>query len=475
MKKKTDPRSPFSKKALLFIMPLLVVLLVLIGILIFRDDEKEVVFKDYGFAITNTNRLVGIMRVPGSSADINEIICPLSSDESIIVKDGEVTYKGEKLSGQIPLFFDNSSYIFIPWEEAVFLTDDFGIKTVDGSVFLIKEAFFGDDYTRKDSGKGLLLLSCTKNLFLALEEFSITTIGESFTVKPMDLVLFDGYSIKTARISDTEAQRGSYGITNESLVTVNGHTYVMRDFLSALGLSVERDSSLGGLEKTEIGSENGKEKEKDTPKPIDDTMLKLNEETFQYFLGHRYQLKKDVEVYSLDGVWYLKNDDLASRLETIPMYGEEYVYLPGSFGLVNPSVGKQYSLPGFTRIKREAEDDGYIAYTARADKHKLLPRSVIFDGTENYLFTDSVTVEWKDHSFTLAPLSYVSWDGIERLEFYDSGEDKFYSYILQLDSVKVRFEDGNGVDVVSGTVLNEDLTGFMIINEPGLLASYFDK
>ena len=69
----------------------------------------------------------------------------------------------------------------------------------------------------------------------------------------------------------------------------------------------------------------------------------------------------------------------------------------------------------------------------------------------------------------------MSWDGIERLEFYDSGEDKFYSYILQLDSVKVRFEDGNGVDVVSGTVLNEDLTGFMIINEPGLLASYFDK
>ena len=90
MKKTSGPKSLISKKAAFVVLPLVLVLVVLLGILFFSNSGKEVVFKDYGYAFVNTNRLMSIMKVPGAEADISEIVCVLSSDGKAVIKKDSV-------------------------------------------------------------------------------------------------------------------------------------------------------------------------------------------------------------------------------------------------------------------------------------------------------------------------------------------------------------------------------------------------
>ena len=452
----------------------LAVLAAVIAVALIPDKGKEVAFKDFGYCFVNTGRLTGIMRVGGEEADISDLVNIISPDDTIVTDGEKVTYKGEKISSELPLFFDDSSYIYIPWEKAIFLTEDLKIRSVEGNAFLIKKGFFGDDYTLRDSADDLLMLSCTRNLFLALKSFKVTAMGESFTVDPMELVLFDGYSIRTASVSETVAKRSSHGITKDSLVTIDGRTYFMSDFLEVLGLSVERDSTKGGLERIDDSALEELEEKNVVVQNIEDNMITIPEETFQYFLGHRYELPENLEVYQNGGIWYKKGGDVASPLESIPLYGEEYIYFPADFGIVDPGARRQHSVPAFSRIKREKTDDGYYLYPNGKDEGKLLPQAVIYDGAENYLFTDYVTIKWKNSSFTLAPLSYACYDGVDRLEFYDTGEDRFYSYILDVDSIVAEFDTGHGVDLVSKMIRIDGKPMMIVVSEPGMYGSYFD-
>ena len=77
-------------------------------------------------------------------------------------------------------------------------------------------------------------------------------------------------------------------------------------------------------------------------------------------------------------------------------------------------------------------------------------------------------------SFELAPFSCVTYDGFDRLDFYDTGEDKSYSYILQTGSVRVTFEDGGGVDVIKRDILTADGEELLVASQPGLYRSFFD-
>lgn len=472
MKSIKRPEGLFSKKAAIILLPLVVVLVVLLVVTLSTEEEREVVFKDYGYGFANASRLVSIMKVPGNETDVNDLLCQVSPDGKIIVKGDKVSYGKESLSPQLPLFFDNNSYIYIPWEEAVFLDTNLTVKSIEGNAFLIKEGFFGDDYTIRDSGKDLLLLSCTKNLFLALADFSVTSTGMKLEVKPMDLVLFDGYSVRTLRIADTTGYRFSNGIRTDSLVTVNGHDYFMKDFLSVLGLTVERDSSVDGLERMEVKED----KDTQAPKPIDDIKLKVSEPTVQYFLGNRYDYPEGLEVYKYDDIWYEKRDEFAAPIDGNPMYGEKYIWLPNDYGLADIYGTRVFSLPAFTKIEREQGKDGKI-YVISADekKREALPaRSIIFDGYENYIFTSDAVISWRDTEIALSPLSYVNYDGAGRLGIYVENEDLFYSYSLETDSIKVRYPEGNGVDLTEKIILREGESDLPVFSQPGILGSFFE-
>ena len=98
----------------------------------------------------------------------------------------------------------------------------------------------------------------------------------------------------------------------------------------------------------------------------------------------------------------------------------------------------------------------------------------MYDGFENFLFTEAVTLSWGDKSFELAPFSCVTYDGFDRLDFYDTGEDKSYSYILHAGSVRVLFEDGGGVDVIKRDILLPDGSELIVASEPGIYRSFFE-
>lgn len=473
MKKKSGPKSPISKKAAFVVLPLVLVLVlvVVLGIIFLTGSKREVVFKDYGYAFVNTNRLMSIMKVPGAEADISEIVCVLSSDGKALIGDDSIEYRGEELSMQLPLFFDNNSYIYIPWEDAVFLDKDIRLRKVEGNAFLINDAFFGDDYTIRDAGKDLLLLSCTRNLFLALDEFTVTSSGESFKVSPMELVLFDSYSIKKAGVSDSEMTRSAHGITTDSLVTVNGRSYVMSDFLAVLGLTVDRESNAKETETLDVDELDVK---KEAPRSIEEGSMTVPEATYQYVLGNRYDLPENLEVYKLGETWYQKREELATQLQSAPLYGEEYIYLPCNYGLSDTENEKQFSLPAFSKISKDRSEDGEVTAVSPDGVKKILPRGVLYDGFENFLFTEAVTLSWGDKSFELAPFSCVTYDGFDRLDFYDTGEDKSYSYILQAGSVRVLFEDGGGVDVIKRDILLPDGSELIVASEPGMYRSFFE-
>ena len=60
MKKTSGAKSLISKRAAFVVLPLVLALVVLLGIIFFSGSEREVVFKDYGYAFVNTNRLLSI-------------------------------------------------------------------------------------------------------------------------------------------------------------------------------------------------------------------------------------------------------------------------------------------------------------------------------------------------------------------------------------------------------------------------------
>ena len=487
MDKKNVSKAPVSRKALMVIIALVTIMTVLIIVALSSGNSREVVIKDFGFAFSNTGRFVRIMRVPGAQADISEIVNALSPDEKIEIKDESPSYKGEALSSEIPAFFNNKGYIYIPWEEAVFLGSDLKLRSYEGRTFLIKDSFFNEDYTRRSDAKGLLLLSCTKNLFLALDGFRVTSGGDEFEVLPMELVLFDGYNLRTAAVSETVAEREAHGIGKDSLVTIKDHTYMMEDFLGVLGLSVERDSTVGGLDRLKLSEEDEEEKHEDgeekngavtrkaPPVSIEDSVLKIKEESFQYCLGYRYDYPEDFEVFCHDGIWYQKRDGFVSQMEKGPIYSREKMFLPDEYILVDSKSNRIAWIPAFSQVINEKRENGRFLISSKDGKEeKSVPRSVIYDG-ENYIFTDEVTISWKDASYTLAPFSYVSYDGNEILEFYDYGEDIFRTFILQVDSAEVRYDDGSGVDVIKRIIFDENGNKQMMFDDASIFGSVFES
>ncbi|MCR4722093.1 MAG: hypothetical protein K5655_10240 [Lachnospiraceae bacterium] len=466
-------KSLFSKKVFVVVLPLLMILAIVVGVAVFSEEEREVVFKDFGYAISNTSRFISVMKVPGDEADISDNICVLTPDHSIKISDGKVKYEGETVSSQLPMFFDDSTYIYIPWEKAVFLGSDLYMKSFEGNAFLIREGFFGDDYTIRDSGRDLLLLSCTKNLFLALKEFSITSRGMKLAIKPMSFVLFDGYSVRTAFVSENTAYREYNGIGKDSLVTIDGCDYIMEDFLSVLGLSVERDSAESELEGIEVPDGTDVP---EPPKSIDDIKQVITEETFRYFLGNRYDYPENLEVYKYNGFWYEKRDNFVSEMDGSPMYGEEYIWLPDDYGLADVYGGKVFYLPAFSRIERIKDSDGntFAVSTDGKTRIKLPKKSFLFDGYENYVFTDETELLWNNETITLPALSYINYDGAGRLGVYSSEEGVFYEYSVKVDSIKVMYPEKYGVDIVKRMMIRDGEESPVIVDQPEFFDSYFE-
>lgn len=487
MNKERNSKMASPKKAVLVLLPLAVILIVLILVAVSSSEKREVVINDFGFAFIDTGRIVGVMRVPGAEADIRDMIEVLSPEDPLEIDDGVPEYRGEKLAAELPVFFDENRYLYIPWEEAVFLDRDLELKKFEGKTFLHDKGFFDEERVLRDSSKNLLLLSCTRNLYVALGEFSIISSGERADIKPKDLVLFDGYNVRKATVSETTAKRESYGIGKDSLVVIGDRSYLMDDFLGVLGLTVERDSVSGGLEKLVIPDEEEKEdsdtgeaagdSEKDTksaPKPIEEMMIKIPEETFQYSIGYRYDLPENLEVYSSKGTWYQKRENFTSTLDSAPLFGEETIYLPGDYAIYDFSERRQSYLPAFSRVGRTLSEYGNASLKdSNGENEKKPGRSVIYDG-KNYIFTDTVTVSWKNESYTLPPFSYICYDGQEILEFYNPEEDTFKTYILQLDSIKIMFDDGNGVDVAKRYVLFDEQPQILIADNISAFDSLFE-
>ncbi|MCR5431528.1 MAG: hypothetical protein K6E95_03110 [Lachnospiraceae bacterium] len=470
MKQSKDRKRHLTKKTVILIVALGIIIALVIVMLIGTREKREVILKDYGFAFVNTSRLAGIMKVSGSEEDIRETVCNLVPDAKIMITGDDVEYNGETLSDNMPAFFDNNNYIYIPYDEVVVLDKSIKLKVYDGRAFVINGGFHTEEYVFRENAENMLLLSCTRNMFLAMDSFSVTSMGEKFTIDPMNLVLFDGNIIRIASITEETSKCRSYGITEDSIVTVDGHSYIMRDFLGKIGLSVEMDSSVGGLDKMVIDDEemNG------SITSIDESILEIPETTFQYFIGNRYNFPEKLPVFEADEKWYQIQDTFVNKLECNPLYGEKSIYLPDDYGYVDMEQRKQYCLPAITRITKE-DDKPYIYVSdLEGNEQKVLSRGVIYDGGENYLFTDSVKLTWKDNEFDLPPLSYISYDGFGRLEFYNKDEDKFYSYILEEPTVKALFDNGNGVDFVSRTVIFEGGPAMIVVPEPEMYRSYFE-
>jgi len=174
-----------------------------------------------------------------------------------------------------------------------------------------------------------------------------------------------------------------------------------------------------------------------------------------------------------EGEWYQKREEFTSQIETSPIYGEKTIYVPHDYVIVEPLEGRQYRLPAFSKINTEGEGEKTRIESNDSKESKEFGRTVIYDG-ENYILTDQATISWGDSSYTLAPYSYVSFDGNEILEFYDAGLDEFQTFILQVDSVKVLYEDGSGVDVINRTVLEDGKPKMLVISDSTAFGSIFD-
>lgn len=149
---------------------------------------------------------------------------------------------------------------------------------------------------------------------------------------------------------------------------------------------------------------------------------------YQYFSGIKSIYTGKITLSSEDSITKIESNEGVSNISDAPIYFQDIknqVLTTKNMLLVIPRlVNENYKIKEFSKITYDAESEN-IFY--EIGKNKIpLEESVLYDGSNLYLFLANTSVDVCGSKYDLSPLSYAIVNYKDQVEVYDVANDKYH-------------------------------------------------
>lgn len=156
---------------------------------------------------------------------------------------------------------------------------------------------------------------------------------------------------------------------------------------------------------------------------------KVNSKFYQYFSENKLEYEATVSFNKEKVIKEFKPKNLTINYETVPIYYSEEtkVIFPSPMMIIFPiKKNTQYKILEFSYL----EKSNNLYYLTMDKCHKNIDHFIIYDGEDQYFFSDSVEFTVNGQSITLSPMSYITAKEKE-INYYDYETDTYNTYSFQ--------------------------------------------
>lgn len=364
-----------------------------------RITEDRISLAKDGLAITDTY-ITELMLTGTIGEQYQNILWEFSEGDELYQKDDKYYISSvvdkkqdQKINSDYPLFMDNGAYLYLYHDQFSLITDD--IKRLQGKTgtYLSNGMIFNQQHVRTNTGS-IILLELPNGLYINTINLLFDTGDRLETIEAGSMVRFE----------KTEVSYCNIYVKKPKLLKIS-----VNDITSIISFDDDRMSysaMFSGLTGTD---------ENQVTARLDP--YSSTEETYQYFLGVRYDYPVGSKLYWSEKGFFMETADTRFLLPNTPLYSssEDKVLLPGDFVIIQPKLYLMNRQPALSQLSC---GDG-VVYVSWEDQRKTYQDIILFDGTDTYIFFDQVTLTWGENEITLSPLSFVKVTAQGILETYD--------------------------------------------------------
>ncbi|MDY3814440.1 MAG: hypothetical protein SOZ61_09270 [Candidatus Copromonas sp.] len=199
---------------------------------------------------------------------------------------------------------------------------------------------------------------------------------------------------------------------------------------------------------------------------VDSTTIKGG--AYNYFGDTKVEYNGSVKLQYKDGTVTAKTEKGKEILDSTPLYdGDGNGLLPRDYIWYDLETGK------IKRISHFASFETADGVTTIKDGNKTAEqaRGFLFDGTDTYVFLESVILSAGDEKKTVPALSYAVARYGNSLQFYEYKKDGGESTVLWCgeEEQKASFTDGTVVDLGTDTMYLKNGTWQLLMGDPQVL------
>lgn len=173
---------------------------------------------------------------------------------------------------------------------------------------------------------------------------------------------------------------------------------------------------------------------------------KPGEEVYYYCAGMKIQCSDQTRLIHREEGVVLQDNKAQDMLSSTPLVYENQkrLVLTTNNMLMQPKVdNKVYRLNEFTEV---TEAEGRIIFEKSGKSAQVLS-GFLYDGSDTYIFLEEVTLYIGTKQVNLLPLSYVTVNYRQTVEYHDSENDKYEWIDLAGADVKAEFTNGVTLDL----------------------------
>jgi len=200
-----------------------------------------------------------------------------------------------------------------------------------------------------------------------------------------------------------------------------------------------------------------------------------NYSMYQYFSGLRVDYEGTLTLAYDGGVTNLAHDDIEIEADSTPIYYtniDNQVFFPTSMELIIPRMrNTTYKINYFSQISIDKYEGQTLSYLKYRDSEYELENNFLYDGNNLYFLTYGATVEVKDETIKLSPLSYIIVDYKGDVEFYDHESDTYRIIESVETDVKATLEDCV-INMSSDTIIYDNGSSRLLVKNYGSLPTY---